>query len=77
MGLVPGLISLDRDSLYQTAKDFVSSCVAEGFEIPTKDFFDMVLNLAVQVSQPTSQNDDAYLNLESSGAASLAYQNAR
>ena len=50
MEILPGLVSLDRESFYETATGFVRSCVAESYEIPTKDFFDMSLNLAIQVS---------------------------
>jgi len=53
MDILPGLVSLDRDSFYETATSFALSCVAENYEIPTRDFFDMVLCLAIQVSRLT------------------------
>lgn len=50
METLPGLVSLEQESFCETATSFIRSCVAENYDIPTKDFFDMALNLSIPVS---------------------------
>lgn len=50
IGLIPGLTAVSGEKIHEVAKDFAISCVADGYEIPAKDFWLWAGALALQVS---------------------------